>query len=328
MNRWTRLAALGLFAACAGGLAAAPAPTESDNVVKDRTSFLPVRKYQPLPGKVVGVLVSDVAKVMSLDGRGGPPDAMGFSRDSQSYRWIYVPVADKPLITGLTVPIGEKGEKNVTYAKLSMANAQTVKQWDVNVPYALVEVEVNDNQGSPAIEGFVATKMKVLDGSDDYPIKVAEVIDTLKKKYKTWQDEQQKTLDAAMNDAATKALKDEKATGPRVTDEVMHVTWLPKEQRLRVAFRTTITDGAYKFSEGGVGPVPPKGGAFPPPPPPRMKVRYGTEFGVEYGRAYEVSKKGDVVKTQTLTPESFQKDLPPPPAGGRFPIDRLPPGKD
>ncbi len=291
-----------------------------------------MRKYQPLPGKVIGVLVSDVAKVMSLDGRGGPPDAMGFSRDGQSYRWMYVPVAEKPMITGLNVQVGEKGEKTVNYPKLSMANAQTVKQWDVTVPYALVEVEVNDDQGSPAIEGFVATKMKVLDGSDDYPLKVAEVIDTLKKKYKTWQEEEQKTLDAALNDAATKALKDEKATGPRVTNDVMHVTWMPKEQRLRVAFRTTITDGckAIKFSEGGARPVPPKGGAFPPPPPPfRGKVRYGTEFGIEYGRAYEVSKKGDIVKTLTLTPESFQKVLPPPPAaGGRLPIDRLPPVKD
>src|SRR5690242_13940627 len=72
MPRSTRMVALGLVAGCAWAVAwAAPAPPDADEKVKDRAAFLPQRKYQPLPGKVVGVVVSDVAKVMAHDGRGG-----------------------------------------------------------------------------------------------------------------------------------------------------------------------------------------------------------------------------------------------------------------
>lgn len=336
MSRWTRFAALGLLAAGAWTAAfAAPAPTDTDETVKDRAAFVPLRKYQALPGKTVGVMVSDVAKVMNHDGRSGPPDAVAFSRDGQSYRWVYVPATDKVTIPRLTVPVGEKGDKKVVFEKLSMANAPTLKQWDVDKPYALVEAEVNDGQGSPAVEGFVATKMKRLDGSKEYPLVVADAVEKCKKKYKGYVEEQQKAIDAAMGEAQKKAIKDEKATGPRETNELMYVTWMPDKERLRVVFRTTITDGAYKYGGGARpvdgGPLPPrKGPAFmfpPPPPPPRFEnVRWGTQFGVEFGRAYEVSKAGEIVRTLTLPSEPFQKELPAPPARfiGRDPLPPLP----
>jgi hypothetical protein len=286
---------------------------------------VPYRKYQSLPGKTIGILVSDVAKVMSHDGRGGPADAMAFSRDAQSYRWMYVPAQDKAIISNLNVHVGEKGDKTVTYPKLNMADPRTVKQWGIDKTYALVEVEVNDGQGAPAEEGFVATNMKVLDGSKEYPLVVADAIDKCRKKHKSYLEDQKKAIDEGMNESAKKAIKDKKPTGPRDTNELMYVTWMPEKQRLRVVFRTTITDGAYQYSEGGVRPrpipLPPppaKGGAplmFPPPPPRDFpKMRYGTSFGIEFGRAYEVSKAGDIIKTMTLPIESFQKELPPPPA--------------
>jgi hypothetical protein len=281
-----------------------------------------------------------VGKVMAHDGRGGPPDAKAFSRDAQSYRWIYTPAPGKPLINNLQVPVGEKGEKKVVYPALNMANAETTKQWGVAKPYALVEVEVNDGQGTPAIEGFVATNMKVLDGSKEYPLVVADAVEKCKKKYKDYLADQKKAIDAGMEEAAKKAIKDKKPTGPRETAELFYVTWMPETERLRVVFRTTITDGAYQTGGGGALPrpiplpaLPPKGGALmfppPPPPPPRFEnVRWGTSFGVEFGRAYEVSKAGAIVKTLTLPIESFQKEIPPPPAPfiGRDPPP-LPPKK-
>src|SRR3954470_22584895 len=142
---------LGLSAAAllAGALLAAPAPVQTTEEVKDRASFLPVRKYQPLPGKVVGVMASDVAKVMGLDGRGGPPDAYGFSRDTQSYRWMYVPVPkEQAIIQNLQVNTGKDGTQVKVYPLLNMANRNTVKQWKIEAPYSLVEVEVNDTLGA------------------------------------------------------------------------------------------------------------------------------------------------------------------------------------
>jgi hypothetical protein len=338
MFRWTRITALGLLAGCAfaAALAAAPAPADTDEAVKDRAAFIPQRKHKPLPGKVVGVLVSDVVKIMGYDGRGGPPDAMAFSRDNQSYRWVYVPAQDRGLINGLQVPVGEKGDKKAVYERLNMANAQTVKQWDVTKSYALVEVEVNDEQGSPAIESFVATKMKVLDGSTEYPIVVADAIDKCKKKYKAYVEDQKKAIDAAMKESQEKAIKDKKPTGPRDTAELFYVTWMPEKERLRVVFRTTITDGAYETG-GGVDPrLPPgrdrlpkddKSPAFKVAPPRPGTFRWGTQFGVEFGRAYEVDKKGEIVRTQTLAIEPFKHELPPPPVRGGGPRELPPPPK-
>jgi hypothetical protein len=315
MSRSHRLAALALLAAGAAGLAA-PAPTETDVTVKDRATFLPLRKYQPLPGKVVGVLVSDVGGVMGHDGRGGPPDALGFSRDAQSYRWVYVPVKDNPTITDLDVRVGEKGEKTVVYPSLSIASAQAVKPWGVTRPYALVEVEVNDGRGAPAEEGFVATRMKVLDGSREYPLDMTAVLGKLRKAYKGYLEEKKDVLDGALAEARKKALKDRKPTGPRETTELVYLTWLAEQRRLRVAFRTMVTDGAYTF-----GPANDRGRPLPDSPR-RQAVRFGTAFGIEFGRAYEVSKDGKVVRTLTLPPESFQQELRPP---ARF---RPPAGKD
>jgi hypothetical protein len=328
-----RLAALLIAAgslAVALTLSAAPAPdvTKHETVKdKDRASFIPYRKYQALPEKAIGLLVSDVAPKMSHEGRGGPPDAMGFSAGGNSYRWVYVPVTDRPMITGLSLPVGEKGDRRMTFPQLSMASANTVKQWEITVPYALVEVEVNRGAGAPADEGFAATKMTRLDGTRDYPLDVVKTIAEARKRYAEWKGKQQQTLDGALMEAQKKAIKDRKPTGPRETAELFYVTWLPETKRLSVRFRTTVTDGDYKYTEGFRGrpvplPLPPKGAPgqakpavrFPPPPPRGFpRVRYGTSFGIEYGFACEFNKNGKLVRTLALPAQGFQKELPPPP---------------
>jgi hypothetical protein len=344
LNRRAGALPLALASAALAGLAAlaAPVPTETAETIKDRAGFIPNRKYQPLPGKSIGVLVSSVQAMMGQEGRSGPPDACGFSRDLQSYRWVYVPVTEKPLITNLNVNVGEKGDQIKVYPSLSMANPQTVKPWDVTVPFALVEVEVNDALGAPAQEGFVATKMRRLDDTKEYPLQVPEVVAELRKRYQTHVQDQQKSIEGGMSEAQKAALKDRKPTGPRETAELFYVTWLSETERLRVHFRTRITDGAYQIVGGGEGdrprplplPPPPKkdgqpeaAAAFPPPPPPPPRfegVRTGTSFGVEFGVAYEVTKNGKVDRVLTLPIETFQKELPLPPGGPRGGLDRLP----
>src|SRR5262249_34338377 len=78
-----------------------------------------------------------------------------------------------------------------------------------------------------------------------------------------------------------------------------------------------------KPGAGGAVQPPP-----PPPPPRREKVRYGTSFGVEFGMAYEVDKKGEVVRVLKLPAEPFKTEIPPPPRvgpGGRGGRQGLPP---
>jgi hypothetical protein len=311
------------------GAWAMAADVEPDDIVKNRKAYIPFRKHDPFKGKVVALLVDDVKGYMSFDGRGGPADAMGLSVNNNSYRWIYVPTpeAATPLISGLTVEVGEKaGGKRKMYPKLGMANPTLVKKWDINVPYSLVEVEVNDGEGSPGGESFVATKMKRLDGSKAYPLDVTKTVKMLRERYATDSKGIAKRAEAAMAAEGKKVLKDRKVTGPRETATLEYMTWLTDRDTLRMAFRTKVTDGSYTYIEGGRGPFPlpppPKGGLRrPPPPPPRFKIKTGVTFGVEYGYAYEVDKDGKVTKRQELKPEAFSQELPVP--GGR---PRLPGG--
>src|SRR5262249_61641281 len=103
---------------------------------------------------------------------------------------------------------------------LSMASPQTVKQWDIAVPYALVEVEVNDGLGAPADQAFVATKMKRLDGTKEFPLQLADVLADLRKRYPDDVKARQKAIDEALAEEQKVALKDRKPTGPRETTEL------------------------------------------------------------------------------------------------------------
>ncbi len=332
----------GLLTAAALAVAA-PAPQTITDVIKDRKDFIPQRKQQPLPGKAVGVLVSNVAPIMNQEGRSGPADAYGFSVGGNSYRWIYVPVQEKPLITRLQVPTGAKGDRIKVYPRLNLANPATVKQWNITAPFALVEVEVNDGLGSPAIEGFVATRMTRLDGTSAFPLKVPEVIEEVRKQQQRLKQEQQTVIASALAEAEKSALKGKKATGPRETSELFYVTWLPETDRLRIHFRTTISDGHFQQVEIGQRlppvalppgpiPLPPNQGkpAVPvlrPPPPARFRsVRVGTAFGIEMGFAFEVTKTGKIDRVLTLPIQPFTRELPQPPGigprGAPLPVGR------
>lgn len=345
MNTTIRTAATALLAGVAwaavgtiSGLTDPPA----DEPIKDRASFLPQRKYEPLKGTVIGMLVYDPQPILSTEGRSGPKDELCFSVNGNSYRWVYVPVSDRPQITNLRVPVGEK--ENVqfkNYPALDMARPPNVVRWGVVTQYALVEVEVNDGLGSPKNDSFVATKMRVLDGSKQYPLHTGEAIKTLKGRYAAYLKAEAKAIEAGMSKAQKKAIGDGKATGPREPSELMYVTWMADSKRLRVHFRTRITDGQHQYVEGGPRfrpnplPLPPgKGGKVkvpPPPPPPPLKRQFkiGTSFGVELGMAYEVDREGKLVRLQQLPLETFEHRLPPPPAigprGRPVPLPATPP---
>src|SRR5262249_35516973 len=145
-----------------------------------------------------------------------------------------------------------------------------------------------------------------------------QVIADLVKRYKDYQTEQGREINVMMEKAAATAIKDKKSSGNRERSDVMFVTWVPETQRLRVHFRTTISDGLYAYAEsnsdfGGRhrtmavarrGPEPTARHSGSPSTP-----RYGTQFGVEFGVAYEVSKSGKVERVLTLPMETFQREV-------------------
>jgi hypothetical protein len=337
MPSHTRLTAFILGAAVPFALSAVQADEPAPGLIKYRANFLPRQKHMPLGGKVVGLLVSEPQPVLSAEGRSGPPDELCFACGGVSYRWVYVSVQGQAPITNLQVPVGEKGDQKQVYPALDLARLRLVGNWGVKEPYTLVEVTVNGGAGSPATDSFVATEIKVVEGTAEYPLKAVTVVTDLRKRYAAFLKDKARDLDREMGEAQKKALKDRKPTGPREQSDLMFLTWMPKTKTLVAHFRTKVSDGAYTFVQGGArpgpfplpppplppgkgggqAPAPPPGGARQPPPPPNFRVKVGTTFGVEFGMAYEVSKEGKLLHSEVLPFQAFQVELPPPPAVGR-----------
>jgi hypothetical protein len=310
--------------ALALALLAAAFVNAQDAVVKDRKGYIPNRKQVALHGTEIGILLADGQPILSTEGRSGPSDQLVFSSNGNSYRWVYVTAPERPMITNLQVPVGDKGEK-VVYPALNLANLPSVAGWGIKQPYTLVEVNVNSGRGSPPLDSFVGVSFKVLDGTDQFPLKVVDVIKQVKDRYADFVSAEQKNIDKAMKDVAEKSLKGKPLTGPRERKDLMYVTWMTESNTLRVHFKTTISDGAYTVTNPGGGPM-----RDPPPlklPPkkapgaeegfvllriaPRKEfpIKTGTTIGIEFGRAYVVNKKGEVVGTETLPIEPFTQQI-------------------
>ena len=341
MKRWLFVT----FALVIGAVA-----SHAQDVVKDRKAFIPSRKQVELKGTAVGILLTDGQPVLSIEGRSGPADQLVFSADGNSYRWVYVPTQDNPQITNLQIPL--PGGQKAVYAALNLANPRSVVPWAITQPYTLVEVEVNGGRGSPAGDSFVGSSFKVLEGTKDYPLKVADAIKAVKDRYAQDLTKKQETIDKAMADGLKTALNGKAPTGPREKKDLMYVTWLNDSGTMRVHFKTTISDGAYTTVGGGIGPKDPPPLPLPVPkgkrkiepqvepviarvaPPKNIQYKVGTTFGIEFGAAYVVNKKGEITGVEELAIEPFTQQLNAPPfirPGGPGPRPLpvpLPPAKE
>ncbi len=286
---------------------AAPAPEVPEETFKNHNAFFPRVDYQPLQGKVIGVLASDVGAVVSREGRHGFPDAYAFGMNGNSYCWVYVPAADQGILNNLEVKTGERGDEVKVYPKLNIANRETVKPSNIAAAYVLVEIEVNDGLGAPADESFVATKMTRLDGTKGYPLKVAEVVDAARKQYDEWMRDHERVIEDAMTQVQNKASKEtNKDARPtrRKPHTIMYVTWMTDTQKLQVRFLTRISGDV--FQEGRVHFDVAPDDVPKEPRRPANEFRAGTEFGIEFGVAYEISRSGIVEKILKLPIKSFE----------------------
>jgi len=295
---------------------ALPLPTGTAGQTIDRKDFIPHRKHQQLAGKLIGVLVPSPQPILTLEGRSGPADQLCFAANGASYRWIYVQVEQNPSIGNIMLPVGS-GKERKRFDRLSLATPATVKQFGLDGDYALVEVEVNDGLGSPPDDSFVASKMRRIDGTGAFPLKLPQFVEAVRNKYEEFQKDSAKLIDEGLGKAAEAMLKNEKPTGPREKEEVIFVSWNNNTERLHVRFRTRITDGRYQYA-GGVnielGPAPANTAKPGTAPPPRLPngLRYGKQFGVEFGMAYEAAKDGKIVREASLPIETFSRQLPAP----------------
>jgi len=306
---------LSVFIATAVGL-----PGTGGQPLKYGNDLIPHRRHMPLKGRAVGVLVADGQSVLATEGRSGPPDQLCFSAAGCSYRVVYVPVAANPQIVNLQVPVGDSGRVQV-YPSLDMARSANVKSFGVEGKYTLVEVEVNNGQGSPKTDSFVATQIHVMEGSKEYPLSTQKGVAQMRTKFADYQKEHAKANDEAMDRAAKWALGDRKPTGPREKEELLYVTWMPDTERLRISFQVKLTDGDFQLVESPVRPgeggkVPPMKGTIEGQPQGPARIRTGTGFALTFGVMYEIDKQGKLVGAEVAPFTRSTWQLPPPPRAG------------
>lgn len=298
----------------AGVLAlAAPGNAERAIILEDRSQFIPKNRFVPLPGRVIGVLVRNPHEVLALQGRDSVNDQYWFSTQGSSYLAVFVRDATNPRFERLEAPLGDTGEKRV-FENLSLATRDTLGSFGIRADLALVEVEVNGGHGSPVADSFVATTIRRVDGTDAFRANLSEAASKVADLYRNWLSSERSRIEAALEQAAVKALGTRPATGPREQMDVVFVTWLPKERCCRFSFQTTITNGDYQY-EGNIRiELTPSADAQSPSKQGKsrsMSLRYGQQFGVELGRAYDVRSDGTVQPSVVLPIEAFQRELKP-----------------
>jgi hypothetical protein len=201
-----------------------------------------------------------------------------------------------------------------------MASARNVQQWGVAGPYTLVEVEVNGGLGAPPSEKFVATNMRVVEGTKEYPLHIGKTVDDLRMQFHVYLKVHEDLIARGMSEARTALPEGHKLTPGREQTETVFVSWLPETDQLRVVFQARL--GEKALATARPAPPPPQATTQPddgrPPPAP---VHAGVILGVDVGMTYDVSRRGVVDRTRPVPLRRFTKELlaaPAPPAAGEF----------
>jgi hypothetical protein len=263
--------------------------------------------YKPIPGKAVGIVVMDPRAVVAAEQRFGPPGAAGVSYDGGSYRWFYVTAPPGTEGESLTFGAWPASERQESVDHLILATPETLKARGIRAPYCLVQVVVNGGAGSGPEDSFAATGLTVVEGSEHYPLKVAEVVGRIERSYHSQLPQllKQKSVQEKLKEARKAAGEVEPSPGSKAsqltTDTRTYVTWLPRTERLRIELFTRLREGKYAYGRGvePVNPDNPRADPHAPgEPPPSQGIRYGVEYGVDTVMIYEIPKSGGIPMTR------------------------------
>jgi hypothetical protein len=257
-------------------------------------------RFTSLPERVVGVLVSNVNDELQREGRVGPENALGFASGSSSYRWVYVPCAEGG--ESSVVLTGTKGEGRRRFDAVCLLTKTVAAKYKALDDYALVEVEVNGGLGCPKVDTFVATDLRVVDGTDAYPLQASAALAEARKRFERHCVEHGPDVDREIEQLAARALGGRSISGKRESTDWTYLTWLPKSERLRVDLRRRITDGEFAYGTGAKSQQGQANGG----------VRYGTLISVELRLVCFFLKSGKLESAKAMPTSGFTQNLPPP----------------
>jgi hypothetical protein len=247
----------------------------------------------------IGVLATGLDSYWQEMSIGTMAGAMGLSMDGeQGYRLFYFLDPKKKAGAPGTGGAGSDCSRKInSFDRITMATAKTIKNLGIDVPYALVRLEVNCGDDQNAGGMFVVTRMKRLDGTMKYPLDVTkavtEALDGSTKYLEGKKPEIDKLLAElkpqvgfGVGDAETK----------RSTDVLPFVAW--KDDRLVIRVRTRVVD-----TQLGWGcPVQTE----------EPCAAVSGKATVELNVTTTVDRKGSVVGTETSPPTTSVQNFPPP----------------
>ncbi len=252
--------------------------------------------FEKLPRKVIGVLVFDNAELIARESRSGPPDAVVFVRDYRAFRWMYLPAPNDSDADDLPFRVLDDS-KPVVFDDVRIATKSMLSKHDIVGPFNLVEVEVNGGRGSAPEEGFVATSIRRLDGTPDFPFSIPELISLMKKELSSHAESQASNIQKEFNEVRDKVANGRQSSLPNESDVDIFVTWLADERRLRVELISKVMNGFYVQGEGASNPVAKK------------PTRAGTQFGVKGGVRIDVEMRENKRVTTAIPYKGFTREL-------------------
>jgi hypothetical protein len=305
---------------------------------------IPFQRWAPLPGKKVGLLVavnSDWGTLIGW-GKGLSLQASGqrvywFLADGDSPRALYFESKGEGenFLENWSVPLPD-GQPAAHY-DAAMYGPATVNRYGLGEDAHLVEIEVNGGRGAPGnYLHFVATDVKVLDGSDTHPVRAREALAQSSTAFRALVNGQRKTIDDTMAGAAAVAGK---PFGPEKTaiGEGVFPTWSSQDDTLRVLYvrherrsstHTEIRRRAYPCKKYRPPPSPPGGGGGAVGPEAPLSLPGGTllrcpaphdeavsvtkSYGVEVAAEYVFDRTGRLVEVVEYAPAPLPYQAPPP----------------
>jgi hypothetical protein len=255
-------------------------------------------RFLPLPGKAIGVLVAPVEKVLKAEGRTGPADAVAFSRDGGSYRWMYLPALERGQGERVSVELPDGTTR--PFPNSVFASREELARRGLRGRYVLVEALVNGGMGSAPSESFVATELRTFDGPGGTPVldKFADqVAERCRSDAASW-SQLQDALNALTRSAAEKSLAAKQSL-------FLYVTWWSLPRKVGIDCRMDLT---RRETRRGIGIVPNLERAAP-----QEMQEYGTELKAEKVLAYSISEAGALEMTNRGDIKTFEFRIPPPP---------------
>lgn len=263
-----------------------------------------------LPGRVVGVLFSSSEAWGDVLGHRAeqvaPAPRFGFSTAGSRMMALYFASDGRGanFLEGWKVRVGPPAAPRQLRFDAAMFDAEVGAAFGLGRKAQLVELEVNAGAGSPGSDlHFVATKGRVVDGTERYPGRVDELLRLLRQRFDQLLTTERSTADAAMAEWAAEIRRGNEQLTILPNDEAVgaHPTWLPDAQRLDVLFywRAIATARGPRVSQPQRC-VPRSGGA-PWNPCEPIAVPRESNLGYDFAVRFTLSMDGRL-HTETTFP--------------------------